>query len=151
MCARVHRTRVLHVASHMQQAHLRGLWLGHEGFRVPDGARKSKRDSPTYVGVCVCGCGGGSCPSPLPGSWHRSNWRCESSRHSRDLRAPILADQWSPGGAVTIGQPSYPFGPNHESVLSQGSWPRDRVLSTGFQPGCPSSAGFMVRIQNQLD
>ena len=53
MCARVHRTRVLHVASHMQQAHLRGLWLGHEGFRVPDGARKSKRDSPTYEAVCV--------------------------------------------------------------------------------------------------
>ena len=27
-------------------------WV-HEGFRVPDGARKSKRDTPTYVGVCV--------------------------------------------------------------------------------------------------
>ena len=109
-------------------------WVTKDFACLMGRANQSVIVPPTWA--CVCGCGGGSCPSPLPGSWHRSNWRCESSRHSRDLRAPIRADQRSPGGAVTQGQPSYPFGPNH-AVLSQGSWPRDRVLSTGFQPGCP--------------
>ena len=52
---------------------------------------------------------------------------------------------------MTRGQPAYPFGPNH-AVLSQGSWPRDRVLSAGFNRAARSSAGFMVmqfKIKNQ--
>ena len=83
-------TRVLHVTCrckpHAERPLAWVVWLGTQRF-VPHGATKSKRDVPTYVGVCVCGCGGGSCPSPLPGSRHRSNGRCESSRHSRDLVA----------------------------------------------------------------
>ena len=90
-------------------------WVTKDFACLMGRANQSVIVPPTWA--CVCGCGGGSCPSPLPGSWHRSNWRCESSRHSRDLRAPIRADQRSPGGAVTQGQPSYPFGPNH-AVLS---------------------------------
>ena len=97
MCARVHRTRVLHVASHMQQAHLRGLWLGHEGFRVPDGARKSKRDSPTYVGVCVWVWGW---VMPISPAWPMAQVDMGVRKHDPShaiLSRPIRADHRSPG------------------------------------------------------
>ena len=115
-------TRVLHVTCrckpHAERPLAWVVWLGTRQRFIADGAKKSMRGvTPTCPCVCVgVGVGHAHLPCLAQGSGRMGDAKA-SALHAILSLFPIWADQWSPGGAVTIGQPSYPFGPNHELVL----------------------------------
>ena len=129
MCARASHARAACGKPHAAHPLAWVVWLGTQRF-VPHGATKSKRDSPTYVGLCVCvgGGGGGSCPSPHLPCLAQGTGRMGAAKAAAIhaiLSLTHRADQRSPVSTVTKGQPIYLFGPNHDwSVsLAQGQRP----------------------------